>query len=103
MTRQFLVTRLGMLIEFDSGKRRKTLAQRGLDFRRAVEVFEGATADLIDARFDYGEQRIFTFVELDGRYVIVIWTPRGEARRIISMRYANAREIAEHATRVGRP
>lgn len=101
MTQQCPVTRLGMLIEFDSGKRRRTLAQRGLDFRRAAEIFEGATADLIDARFDYGEQRIFTFGKLDGRYVILIWTPRGETRRIISMRYANAREIAEHAARVG--
>jgi uncharacterized DUF497 family protein len=29
---------------------------------------------------------------LDGRMVVVAWTPRGEARRIISMRKANERE-----------
>ena len=92
-----------MLIEFDPGKRRWTLAQRGLDFKRAVEVFAAATADFIDARVNYGEQRIFTFGKLDGRYVVVIWTPRGQARRIISMRYANARKIAQHAARLGRP
>jgi uncharacterized DUF497 family protein len=90
-----------MFIEFDPGKRRRTLAQRGLDFMRAIEIFDGSTVDLIDALVDYGEQRMFTFGKLDGRYVIVVWTPRGEARRIISMRYANAREITKHATRVG--
>jgi uncharacterized DUF497 family protein len=90
-----------MFIEFDPGKRRRTLAQRGLDFMRAIEIFDGSTVDLIDARGDYGELRMFTFGKLDGRYVIVVWTPRGEARRIISMRYANAREITKHAARVG--
>jgi hypothetical protein len=30
---------------------------------------------------------------LDSRMVVVVWTPRGEARRIISMRNANEREI----------
>lgn len=89
------------MIEFDPGKRRRTLAQRGLDFGRAIEVFGTATADVIDARFDYGEKRMFTFGILDGRYVIVVWTPRGKARRIISMRYANAREVAKYAARVG--
>jgi len=29
---------------------------------------------------------------LDGRVVVLVWTPRGKARRIISMRYANERE-----------
>jgi uncharacterized DUF497 family protein len=90
-----------MLIEFDPGRRRRTLAQRGLDFMRAIDIFDGPTVDLTDARFDYGEERMFTFGKLDGRYVIAVWTPRGEARRIISMRYANAREIAKHAHRVG--
>src|ERR1700674_5235937 len=29
---------------------------------------------------------------LNGRCVVLVWTPRGEARRIISMRYAHADE-----------
>lgn len=90
-----------MLIEFDSAKRRATLAQRGLDFRRAVDIFNGPTVDLIDARFDFGEHRAFTFGKLDGRFVIVIWTPRGDARRIISMRYANDRQIAKYVAGLG--
>ena len=36
---------------------------------------------------------------LDGRIVVLVWAPRGEAHRInqISMRYANEREIAKYA------
>ena len=38
---------------------------------------------------------------LRGRRVIVVWTPRGEVRRIISMRKANEREIARFAQALG--
>lgn len=34
---------------------------------------------------------------LDARLVVVIWTPRGEVRRIISMRKANDREKSFYA------
>ncbi|MBS0495674.1 MAG: BrnT family toxin, partial [Proteobacteria bacterium] len=44
-----------MLIEFDPDKRDKTLAERGLDFARAAEVFAGVSVTVEDARFDYGE------------------------------------------------
>jgi hypothetical protein len=45
-----------------------------------------------DRREDYSELRYVTVGKLDGRMVILVWTPRGEARRIISMRKANERE-----------
>ena len=54
-----------------------------------------------DARFDYGEPRLTTVGVLRGRMVIVVWTPRGEVRRIISMRKANEREIARFAQALG--
>ncbi len=90
-----------MLIEFDTGKRNKTLAERGLDFSRADEVFAGPVLSWADERLDYGETRWITFGRLDMRFVVLVWTPRGEARRIISMRYANEREIAKHAQSLG--
>ncbi len=86
-----------MEIEFDADKRDKTLAERGLDFARAGDVFAGATVTAEDARFDYGEPRFNTVGALDGRMVVMVWTPRGKARRIISMRKANEREIAKFA------
>ena len=47
-------------------KRDQTLAQRGLDFARAIEVFGGVNVSAEDARFDYGEPRFTTAGVLDG-------------------------------------
>lgn len=90
-----------MKIEFDSDKRDKTLAERGLDFARAGEVFSGEQFTAPDLRSGYTEPRFFTAGRLDGRMVIVVWTPRGEVRRIISMRKANEREQARYAQHLG--
>ena len=82
-----------MLITFDPAKREKTLRERALDFRRAKEVFEGVHLTRVDDRREYGERRFISAGKLDGRIVIIVWTPRGRTRRIISMRKANEREI----------
>ena len=82
-----------MRITFDRTKRDRTLAERGLDFRRAAEVFDGLHLTRTDDRRDYSEPRFITAGWLDGRIVILVWTPRGRARRIISMRKANDREV----------
>ena len=86
-----------MRIEFDEVKRQRTLAERGLDFARAAEVFAGIHVTFDDQRADYGEPRFNTVGLLDGRMVSLAWTTRGEARRIISMRKANEREQARFA------
>lgn len=86
-----------MQIEFDSDKRDKTITERGLDFARAGEVFAQAHITTEDVRLNYGEPRHVTAGKLDGRTVVLVWTPRGEVRRIISMRKANERELARYA------
>ena len=90
-----------MLVEFDPVKRDKALAERGLDFSRAAEVFEARHFTAEDERAGYSEPRYITEGQLDGRMVVMVWTPRGEARRIISTRKANEREQARHAHRLG--
>ena len=97
LSRNNVTTISAMQIEFDPDKRDKTLAERGLDFAQAGEVFAGVNVTAEDARFDYGEPRFTTVGVLDGRMVILVWTPRGEVRRIISMRKANEREIEKFA------
>lgn len=82
-----------MQIEFDEAKRQITLAERGLDFRDASYVFTGAWLQIVDDRYDYGEERFVTFGELKGRAVAVVWTWRGRNRRIISMRHIHAEEL----------
>ena len=89
-----------MLIEFDADKRNKTLDERGLDFYRAAEVFVGRHFSAEDLREEYNEIRYITVGKLDERMVVLVWTPRGEARRIISMRKANEREQALYANRL---
>ena len=81
-----------MLITFDPKKRQKTIDERQLDFIDAPEVFSGRTYDWEDERYDYGEVRIITVGWLHGRMVVLVWTQRGDARHIISLRKANGRE-----------
>ena len=68
---------------------------------RANEVFAGATLTVEDDRQDYGEDRFITIGLLDERMVILVWTPRNESHRIISMRKANEREQELYAARLG--
>ena len=90
-----------MRIEFDPDKQARTLAERGVDFLDAPELFAGPEVSFPDLRLDYGEPRTITVGWLKERLAVVVWTPRGEARRIISMRYANEREIAKYRDRLG--
>jgi uncharacterized DUF497 family protein len=69
-----------MRVTFDPRKRAETMARRGLDFVDAGRVFEGPTLTQLDDRFDYGEPRYQTYGLLDGRLVMVVWTPRQESR-----------------------
>ncbi|HVV91914.1 MAG TPA: BrnT family toxin [Hyphomicrobiales bacterium] len=82
-----------------AAKRPATLAERGLDFRDAARMFAGRTIDWIDDRQDYGERGYVSAGFVDGRMMIVVWTPRGEGRRVISMSKANGREQKRLAQR----
>jgi len=90
-----------MQITFDPVKRDKTLSERDLDFADAAVVFAGHQFTAEDTRQEYGEPRFITVGLLLGRMVVVVWTPRGAARRIISMRKANEREQAHYRRRLG--
>ncbi|WP_428273454.1 BrnT family toxin [Candidatus Palauibacter sp.] len=81
-----------MRIEFDEAKRADTIRARGLDMARAADMFSGSTLTVDDDRQDYGEARFITIGFLDDAMVVLVWTPRGNARRVISMRKANERE-----------
>jgi len=86
-----------MRITFDSAKRDRTLAERGLDFADAALVFSGVTLEVEDTRRNYGEPRIICYGLLEGRMVVVGYTPRGADRHVFSMRKANEREQARLA------
>ena len=87
-----------MKISFDPAKRDWTLLQRGIDFVEAAMVF---AAPVRKETCVVDEMRIITGGHLRGRMVIVVWTARGPARHVISMRKANEREEKAYADRIG--
>jgi uncharacterized DUF497 family protein len=87
-----------MRITFDPAKRAKTLADRGLDFADAAKIFAGTTLEVEDTRKDYGKTRMICFGYLEGRIVVVGYTPRDAGRHIFSMRKANEREQSRIAS-----
>lgn len=92
-----------MKISYDEAKRLRTLQERGLDFAETPEIFAGEHLTLEDDRQDYGEQRFNTFGFLKSRLVVVVWTPRADEIRIISLRKANDREQARYRRFLDRP
>ena len=81
-----------MLSDNDPAKREWTLKLRGLDFEDAPKIFGETYLQMEDDRADYGETRWLVVGRMDRIMVALVWTQRGEMRRIISMRKCNARE-----------
>jgi uncharacterized DUF497 family protein len=81
-----------MDFEWDEAKQAKTLRERGLGFDDGARIFEGRVAIWQDDRRDYGEERFRAVGESEGDVLHVVFTWRGETRRIISVRRANQKE-----------
>jgi uncharacterized DUF497 family protein len=90
-----------MKFSWDPDKRLRTIADRGLDFVRARQFFDGRRAvHQPSPRND--EDRWKTTTELDGGFYTVVWIWRGGTRHIISMRRAHAQEIRKYRELHGR-
>jgi uncharacterized DUF497 family protein len=63
---------------------------------------ERQIVERIDDRRDYGEARIIATGRIDEVTLVVVYTPRGENRRIISARKAKDREKQYFEGEVGR-
>jgi hypothetical protein len=83
-----------MIYTWDEAKRQNILADRGLDFADAKQVFAGREITLPSEGRSPGEKRFITAGWLRDRFVVLVWTPRDGGRRIISMRYGHADEEA---------
>jgi len=74
--------------EWDPAKRELNLSKRGIDFARAIEIFDGVVTQRPDTRQHYGEPRIVATGEWNGRVLTivytVVYTVRGAKLRIIS-------------------
>ena len=90
-----------MTFSWDENKRMLVLKERGLDFADAHQIFDGIHVDEPDDRFDFGEARFVTFGFLTGRICAVVWTPRENARHLISLRKANDRAQKKYKAGLG--
>ncbi len=81
-----------MGFEWDDAKSAANRHSRGFGFAYAAGIFLGPTLEATDGRHDYGELRIRAIGAVDGEVLLVVFTDRGEIRRIISARRANRKE-----------
>lgn len=77
---------------WDDRKNARLRAERGFAFEDVVPIFAGHTVEAIDARRDYGEERVIAIGADAGIIYTVVYTDRGWTRRLISARLANRRE-----------
>ena len=85
-----------MCFEWDETKRQINIKNHGLDFSDAIEVFGNVILEFEDLRRDYGETRIRAYGLLRGVVVLVVYTPRQDTIRIISMRKATSYEQEQY-------
>ena len=81
--------------EWDEAKRRENREKHGVDFASIVQ-FSWDTA-IVERSDRYGEMRYTGVGYIGDRLHYVVFTDRGEATRIISLRRANASERREYA------
>lgn len=86
-----------MRIEFDPAKSERNRRERGLPFERATDFDFSIALIAIDERRDYGEARYVALGPLDDRLHVLCFTETLEGIRVISLRKANAREVARYA------
>ena len=84
-----------MEFEWDEKKRESNLRKHGIDFAYAKEIWSGATLES-SARSTHNEIRRTAIGQLGARILAVVYTDRGEKRRIISARRASRKERAHY-------
>lgn len=78
-----------MHFEWDPAKSAENQRKHGLSFEEAVAIWDGVRLDVEDlARSQDGEQRSATMGWVRKKLYVAIWTKRGEAVRVISVRRA---------------
>lgn len=75
-------------ITFDPTKNSANIAKHGVSLTIAADLEWDSAMTWADGRRDYGEARLYC----------VIFTDRGNTRRIISLRKANEREVRRYVS-----
>ena len=81
-----------MEFEWDEAKSERNFRERGFGYDAAALIFEGPVIEWCDIREKWSETRIVAVGSTDGKILAVIYTDRGDVRRIISARRARKKE-----------
>jgi uncharacterized DUF497 family protein len=85
-----------MYIEFDPVKDVANQTKHGVSLSVAGELDWEAALLWIDDRVEYGEMRMIALAPKTEILYYVAFVDRGEARRVISLRRANRREVKHY-------
>lgn len=85
-----------MRIAFDPGKDVSNQDKHGLSLAAAQDADWTAAFIALDERRDYGEFRWYAYIPIDGRVHVAVYTERGDATWMISLRRANPREVRKY-------
>lgn len=85
-----------MLIDFDPVKDRLNRAQHGLSLAFAKKLIWDEALVWVDNRYDYDETRMIGLVPEGNDLYYVAFVDRSEVRRVISLRYAERKEIKHY-------
>ena len=85
-----------MRIVFDPAKDKLNQADHGLSLALAKDLAWDEALVWVDDRFEYDELRMIGLVPLGDRLYYVAFVDRGGTRRIISLRYAERREVKHY-------
>lgn len=85
-----------MEIEFDPAKSAKNVEERGLPFTLVEEMDLSSALIVEDLRKDYKERRFRAFGLIGARLHTMVFTPRNDKLRVISLRKSNPSERAEY-------
>jgi uncharacterized DUF497 family protein len=83
-------------IDFDPTKDKLNQARHGLSLALARRLAWEEALVWVDERFEYDEIRMSGLVPGGDRLYFVAFVDRGEARRIVSLRYAERREVKHY-------
>ena len=86
-----------MRIEFDPAKDAANQAKHGLSLALAADLEWGSALVWTDGRKEYCETRQSALALIGQRLYFVAFVDRGDARRAISLRKANIREVTHYA------
>lgn len=81
-----------MDFEWDENKRRVNLTNHGIDFEDAIGIWEGLYLEVQSSQTHHGEDRYLAIGNCAGRVISVVFTWRGNKRRLISARAARRNE-----------